>query len=231
MTATPFAEGIQAILFEPVGCLAEFPPEPFQEIAARLFQRRKQPSKSGSRVYWRLLNSMEASFASSIAAPAVEALELESVEAAMLYEDARPALVELRSMGVRALVVSSLCDAALRRFLDKCGLDEFFESVHSRDSSGGIKAAPLKAALAAANLIPRRTVFLTDTAAGLELARSLEVNPVLMMNDPDEAKRLALRNPAGGIVSLHELCDMIRVVSAKRRLVETDAGANVYKCT
>jgi len=51
---------IEAILFEPVGCLAEFPPEPFHEIAARLFRRRKQHSKSGSRSYWHLLNLVEA---------------------------------------------------------------------------------------------------------------------------------------------------------------------------
>lgn len=37
--------------------------------------------------------------------------------------------------------------------------------------------------------------------------------PILMMNDPGEARRLAMREPAGGIVSLHELPDFIRFLS------------------
>jgi len=209
-------QSIQGILFEPVGCLAEFPPEPFQEIAAQLFQRRKQPSKSGSRAYWHLLNLMEANVVSSIESSTLEALEFDAVESAIVYEDVKPALAGLRSMNIRTLVTSSLSSAALRRFLEQSGLEEFFESVHSPDSSGGIKAAPLKAALAAAALDPPRTIFITDTAEGLKVASSLGVNPVLMMNDPDEAKRLTFHNPAGGIVSLHELCDMVRVVSAQQ---------------
>jgi hypothetical protein len=36
-----------------------------------------------------------------------------------------------------------------------------------------------------------------------------------MMNDPDEAKRLVQQDPAGGIVSLHELPDFIRLVGAQ----------------
>lgn len=201
---------IDGILFEPVGCFAEFPAGPFQELASQLFGRRKQPAKSGSRAYWHLLNLMEAN-----SAPTIEALETNAVESATVFEDVKPALAELRSMNIRTLVASSLSSAALRRFLEKSGLEEFFESVHSRDSSGGIKAAPLKAALAAAALDPQGTVFLTDTAEGLKIARHVEVNPVLMMNDPDDAKRLALQNPAGGIVSLHELCDLVRVVGAQ----------------
>ncbi len=50
---------IEAILFEPVGCLAEFPSEEFNEVAVRLFKRRKKASKSGSRSYWHLLNLIQ----------------------------------------------------------------------------------------------------------------------------------------------------------------------------
>ena len=62
---------------------------------------------------------------------------------------------------------------------------------------------------------PERAIYLTDAAEGLKTARSGGVNAVLMMNDPDEARRLALRNPAGGVVSLHELPDFVRVVAAQ----------------
>ena len=200
---------IEAILFEPVGCLAEFPPEPFQEIAAQLFGRRRQPSKSGSRSYWHLLNLMEAASETCM----VETLEMEAVAGASLYEDVLPAASELRSLGVKLLIASSLSSSAVRHFLEARGLAGFFGEVWTRDNSGGIKAATLKSALATTR--SERAIYLTDTAEGLKAAKSAGINAVLMMNDPDEARRLALRNPAGGIVSLHELPDFVRVVVAQ----------------
>jgi hypothetical protein len=41
------------------------------------------------------------------------------------------------------------------------------------------------------------------------------VNAILMMNDPDEAMKLTAHEPAGGIVSLHELPDFVRLVAAE----------------
>jgi hypothetical protein len=38
-----------------------------------------------------------------------------------------------------------------------------------------------------------------------------------MMNDPDEAMRLATLGPDGGIVSLHELPDFVRFLAARRQ--------------
>jgi hypothetical protein len=47
-----------------------------------------------------------------------------------------------------------------------------------------------------------------------------------MMNDPDEAMRLAEYNPAG-IVSLHELPDFIRLVGSElRRPTQTPSGTS-----
>jgi len=59
-------------------------------------------------------------------------------------------------------------------------------------------------------------MYLTDNAEGLKVAKRGGLQSVLMMNDPDEAKRLALQNPTGGIVSLLELPDFIRLVAANR---------------
>jgi hypothetical protein len=39
---------IDAILFEPVGCLAEFPPDEFNAIAERALGRPATSNKSGS---------------------------------------------------------------------------------------------------------------------------------------------------------------------------------------
>ncbi len=201
---------IKGILFEPVGCLAEFPSEPFLEIAAQLSGRKRQTSKSGSRSYWHLLNTMETAPKTDTLA----SLEIDAVERASLYEDVIPALAELKAMDIQLIVASSLSGSAIARFLEKCPHD--FDDVWSRDNAGGIKTAPLTRALDTACLRPEQAMFLTDTAEGLKVAQSVGVNAILMMNDPDESRRLAMHNPAGGIVSLHELPDFIRLVRAER---------------
>jgi phosphoglycolate phosphatase-like HAD superfamily hydrolase len=208
---------IEGVLFEPVGCLAEFPPEPFHEIAARLFGRRKKPSTSGSRSYWHLLNLMQAAGRTLDASEKkmVEGLEAQAVAAAGAYEDVLPALSELKAMGVPLFIASSLSDTAITRFLERYSLPEFFSAVWSRDNAGGVKAAPLAGGIGGASLHPERVMFITDTSEGLKVAKSVGVQSILMMNDPEEARRLAMRNPTGGIVSLHELPDFIRLVAAE----------------
>ncbi|HLK51697.1 MAG TPA: HAD hydrolase-like protein [Bryobacteraceae bacterium] len=200
---------IRAILFDPVGCLAEFPADPFLEMAARLFARKKKPARSASRAYWHLLNLMEA--ADDL--ESIESLELEAATAATVYEDVIPALAELRSMNVNLLIATSLSHPAVARFLEKAGAARFFSAVWTRTNSGGIKTVPVAAALRTVD--PRHAIYLTDTAEGLATAFTAGISPVLMMNDPDEAKRLAVKGPAGGIVSLHELPDFIRLVAAR----------------
>jgi len=213
---------IEGILFEPVGCLGEFPAEPFHEIAVRFFNPRKlgpgkKISRSASRAYWHLLNLMQAADGNldESKKKLTEDLELQAVDGASAYEDVVPALSELKAMGIKLFIATSLSSAATQCFLEKCALDEFFSAVWNRDNAGGIKAAPLARAIGGASLKPDRTMFLTDTAEGLKVAELVGVNSILMMNDPDEAKRLATRDPAGGIVSLHELPDFLRFVAAK----------------
>jgi len=206
---------IEAILLEPVGCLAEFPAQPFNEIAAQCFGRKNKPSKSGSRSYWHLLNLMEAAGNQS-----VEALELEAVDQAGAYEDVIPALTELKAMGIHLFLTSSLSNAAITRFVAKNGLQEFLSAIWTRDNAAGIKSAPLRSAIAAALLNPEHVMYLTDTAEGLKVANSLGVISVLMMNDPDEARRLTTHEPSGGIVSLHELPDFIRLVAAENAMIK-----------
>jgi beta-phosphoglucomutase-like phosphatase (HAD superfamily) len=207
---------IQGLLLEPVGCLAEFPSEPFHEIAVRLFGRKGKASPSGSRSYWHLLNLMGESSSSLPSLEKVsEELEIDAVNAASVYEDIVPALRELKAMGVHLSIASSLSDAAVTRFLQKHSLGEFFAGVWNRDNSGGIKAVPLVRALRGASLDPGNVVFLTDTVEGIKVARAAGVHPILMMNDPDEARRLATHNPAGGVVSMHEIPDFIRLIAAQ----------------
>ena len=208
---------VEAILFEPVGCLAEFSAEPFHEAAARVFGRKKKPSKSASRCYWHLLNLMEASERKLTQAEIgqIESLELEAVAGASLYEDVVPALAELKAMGIRTLLTSSLSAAAIESFLGKMDGAELFDGIWSRDKAGGMKAGPMAAALEHVGVRSERAMFLTDTAEGLKAATAAGVNAILMMNDPDEARRLAMQEPAGGIVSLHELPDFVRLVAAE----------------
>ena len=223
-----FSGPIQAILFEPVGCLAEFPPEPFLEIAVHLFGSRRKMAKSGSRAYWHLLNLIESGEKQLDAS--VEALECQAVAAATLYEDVLPALAQLSAMGIRLLLASSLSSVAIARFLEQHSLSGFFAGVSTRDSAAGIKVAPLRSAVQSASIPPDHAIFLTDTAEGLRVAKNAGVIAILMMNDPDEARRLVMHEvvgqasatvqthgPSGGIVSLHEVPDLIRFVDEKSR--------------
>jgi phosphoglycolate phosphatase-like HAD superfamily hydrolase len=208
---------IDGILFEPVGCLAEFPSQQFVDIAAHLFGRRRKASRSGSRAYWHLLNLIHGAKKELDASERqlVEALELDAVAAAGVYEDVVPALSELKEMGVKLFIASSLSSAAITRFLEQYGLNELFSAVWNRDNAGGVKAAPLARAIGGASLPPEQMMFITDTLEGLKVSKSLGLQSILMMNDPDEARRLAMHNPAGGVVSLHELPDFIRLVAAE----------------
>src|SRR5579864_2740234 len=110
---------IEGILFEPVGCLAEFPAEPFLEIVARLFGRKKRTSRSGSRSYWHLLNLIEASGEKldESQRKIIETLEVQAVAGARVYEDVVPSLAELKAMGVKLIIASSLSNPAITCFL------------------------------------------------------------------------------------------------------------------
>ncbi len=213
---------IEGLLLDPVGCLAEFPSGPFHEIAVRLFGRKGKASPSGSRSYWHLLNLMEAAETplKGERRNIAEALEAEAVAAASIYEDVLPVLSELRTMGIRLFIASSLSRSSVTSFIERCSLGEFLSGVWTRDdrlqgAAGGVKAAPLLAALGGASLAPDQAMYLTDTVEGIKAARSAGVYPILMMNDPDEARRLAMHNPAGGVVSLHEIPDFIRLIAAQ----------------
>jgi phosphoglycolate phosphatase-like HAD superfamily hydrolase len=210
---------IEALLLEPVGCLAEFPSAPFHEIAVRLFGRKRKAGASASHIYWYVLNLID-----SARTPLdvekkrlAEALEVEAVNAASIYEDVAPALAELKYMDIRLVVASSLSRRAASTFIERNSLGEFLSGVCTRDDAGGVKSAPLLSALSGASLPREKTMFLTDTLEGIKVARSVGVHPILMMNDPDDAQRLAMHNPSGGVVSLHEMPDFIRLLAAQNQ--------------
>jgi hypothetical protein len=104
------------------------------------------------------------------------------------FEDVAPALTELQAMGIQLHTVASPSPVVLL----------------NRDSYG-----------AATNADPAETLYITDNAAGLTKARAAGMIPILLMHDPDEAMRLVANNPAGGVVSLLELPDLIRYVAAQ----------------
>jgi beta-phosphoglucomutase-like phosphatase (HAD superfamily) len=192
-------DAIDALLFEPVGTLADFP--------------------GGSRGYWERVSSLEsrAEPFSADERARIESSELAAVEQAAIYDDAAPALSELSTLGVTLIAASSLSEIALARFLERASLGHLFHHRWSRDTAAGVAAVLLTKAVTAGLFEPSRVLFLTDTEAGLRAAQSAGVHPILMMNDPDEAMRLTACNPAGGIVSLHELPDFVRLVAARGR--------------
>jgi phosphoglycolate phosphatase-like HAD superfamily hydrolase len=208
---------IKAVLVEPVGCLAEFPGEPFNEIAGSLFRSWAPGAESGSGAYWQLLELMDQAGVALDASNAAiaEELELEAIDRVQLYEDVAPALAALTAMDIRLLIASSLSASAVNRFLEKFSLARYFSGVWTRDNAGGVKAAPLRRAIDSAGVPGEQVMYLVETAEGIELANRVGVNSMLMFNDYDEGKRLAMLGPTGGIISLHELPDAIRFAAAR----------------
>src|SRR5262245_24365599 len=203
-------QNIEGVLFEPVGGLAEFGSKKFNAIADTYYGQRK---KFGS-AYWQLLKLMqEAPQLSSADQKAVESLEIQAVENASVYEDVVPALEELQGMGVKLLVASSLSEAAVNHFLEKFSLQNYFDGVWNRTNAGGVLTQPLNRAITSAGLDPEQVMSLADTEEGLNVAKEVGVNSILMINDYDDGRRLAMHPPTGGIVSLAELPDAIRLIA------------------
>jgi len=209
---------IHAVVFEPVGCLAEFPAREFDEIAARLFQETSVHS-SGSEAFWRVLDLLETSDRSLDASQQelAEKLEIRAVDQVEIYEDVAPALSELKAMNIQLFLASSLSGAAVSRFLERFPVRDFFSGIWDRSTAGGVKGAPLAKAMRVASLQPQHVIALADTREGLEAARELGVNSMLMINDYEQGRRLALYAPSGGIVSLKELPDAIRLVAESKK--------------
>ena len=88
---------IKAVLFDPVGCLAEFRPDEFNSAAADLFGANQLPASTGSQAYWRLLGLMGQRQDAISIEGSVRLLELElrAVVQAELYEDVRPSLEDV----------------------------------------------------------------------------------------------------------------------------------------
>jgi FMN phosphatase YigB (HAD superfamily) len=209
-------QSIKAVLIEPVGCLAEFFADEFNH-AAELFGTADEIA-GGSQAYWRLLGLMQQR---SAATAAVAAFELRAVERAELYEDVRTSLAELGALGVRVILASSLARAAVTRFIERNSLSDLFAASFTRDEAGGVGAHVLRFAVAQSGLDPSQVIALADTAEALELIKQQGLNAMLMINDYDEGRALAERNPAGGIVSLAELPDALRLIEQRSGLRET----------
>jgi FMN phosphatase YigB (HAD superfamily) len=207
-------ESIKAVLLEPVGCLAEFRADEFNSAVAELFGA-VDPAATGSQAYWRLLGLMERHPVPAESAVRMEAFELQAVEHAELYEDVRPSLEALKAIGVATVLVSSLSRPAVARFIERYSLADLFAGAVTRDEAGGVMARPLRFALDAAGLDPAQVMALVDTAEGLEMTKPLGLNAMLMINDYDEGRALAERSPAGGIVSLAELPDALRLIEQR----------------
>jgi phosphoglycolate phosphatase-like HAD superfamily hydrolase len=214
-------QSIKAVLFEPVGCLAEFAPDAFNRASADLFGASPQPAASGSQAYWELLGRMAQRVVAADDLLRLEAHELAAVEQAELYEDVRPSLQALKLLGIATLLVSSLSRRAVAAFIERHGLADLFAACVTRDEAGGILARPLRATLDAAGLAPAHVMALAYTAQGLELLKQLGLNAMLMFNDYDEGRALADRNPAGGIASLAELPAALQLI-AQRCGLRTD---------
>jgi FMN phosphatase YigB (HAD superfamily) len=208
-------ETIKALLIDPVGCLAEFRPDEFNSAAADLFSADENPEANGSQAYWRLLGLMAERPVPAESLARLQELELRAVEHADLYEDVHPALAAVGSLGVAVFMVSSLSRPAVAHFIARHGLADLLAGAVTRDEAGGVMGKVLRAALDQTGVDPARVMALADTARALEAAKQLGLNAMLMINDYDEGRALAERNPSGGIVSLAGLAPALRLIEQR----------------
>jgi FMN phosphatase YigB (HAD superfamily) len=206
---------IKAVFFDPVGCLAEFRRDEFDRAAELFGADEVDLEASGSQAYWRLLSLMQQQPLTSETTAKLQALELAAVEQADCYEDVGPALTTLKSLGVAAHLVTSLSRAAAARFVAQHQLADLLAGSITRDEAQGVGGKVLQCAIESAGCAPAEIMMLADTAPAIELARQIGLNAMLMINDYDEGRALAERNPAGGIVSLAELPDALRLIEQR----------------
>src|ERR1700722_13914298 len=147
-------ESIKAVLFEPVGCLAEFRPQEFDRAPGYLCGTSREPAATGSQAYWRLLGLLEQRAPSAEGLLRLEQLELSAVEHADLYEDVHASLAELMSLGVATIVATSLSRAAVMRFIERHALADVVAGLITRDEAGGVMAKVLQSVLAQTLLDP-----------------------------------------------------------------------------
>ena len=136
----------------------------------------------------------------------LQAFELQAVEHADLYEDvrfcARGAEIARRRRMPGLLAVAA-GRGALHRAPCARRSDRGLGHAATRPAgSWGSRCAPPSAQ---AGLEPAHVMALADTAPALDMTKRLGLNAMLMINDYDEGRALAERNPAGAIVSLAEL--------------------------
>jgi len=213
-------DSIKAVLIEPVGCLAEFAAEEFRAAAEGL-GTTIEPAASGSQAYWRLIRHIEKQPVSPQMLSCLEAFELRAVEQAELYEDVAASLAALRPLGVDVILASSLAQAAVMRFVERHALSDLLAGVVTRDEAGGVGAHVLGCAIARTARDPSQVMALADTAEALELIKRQGLNAMLMINDYDEGRALAEHHPSGGIVSLAELPDALRLIEQRSGLRAT----------
>ena len=111
-------QNVEAIIFEPVGCLAEFPgASSYGELLDKI-GRQAQPNQ--------------------LDCHALERWEDGAVNQARPYEDIVASLSELQGLGVTLVIATSLSTAAMTMFLDRHSLGGFFAGVWTRDLAGGV---------------------------------------------------------------------------------------------
>ena len=141
-------DAITAVMFEPVGCLAEFRAEEFNAAARELFASTHDCAATASQAYWRLIGLIDQAGGVPASSRArLEELELAAVESAELYEDVRPSLEKLKATGVSAYLVSSLSRRAVARFIERLSPADLFVGSVTREEAQGVAARPLRHAL------------------------------------------------------------------------------------
>jgi putative hydrolase of the HAD superfamily len=221
-----------ALTFDAMGTLLHMEP-PGPHVRAELLRvtgvevsEERAASAFASEIGYYLQHHLEGADPASLselrdrcAAVLRNALELPQVELAQMrevllgsirfhaFDDAAPALEELRGLGLR-LVVASNWDSSLPDVLERAGLAPLLDGVVSSAMAGSVKPAPgvFREALRLVGAEPRDALHVGDSLENdIEGARALGMRAVLIERDGAA--------PAAGVQTIGALTELPRLLS------------------
>ena len=151
------------------------------------------------------------------------------LQAAKLFDDARPVLDALQRSGVRQVVISATEHTLLQKQIASYALADRFDAVlGSENNLGKSKVAVACDWLQRHKADPRRTLFVGDTIHDFETAQAIGCDCVLVARGHNSRARLE----ATGCPVFDGLCDVLRTVrGGKTVLIAPDSFKGTLSAT
>ena len=144
-----------------------------------------------------------------------EWLRLYEEENPDLHPDAIRCLTALKEGGLKLALVSNGSRARVESELSRFDINRFFGVVVSSEKKEELKPSPvmLQRALAALGLAPADTVYVGDSPADIQAAKSARVPSIAIARGSIQVKRLGDEKPDRMFAGLDEMTDFLLALS------------------